>query len=450
MSPTTSKQFNRRHSRWYERILFSIPFQLSLGYLIVVLFPSSIYWGGSAITELFSSLWASLSLSGFNASKPSAINWLQANSFLINSFAFVVSFLFLSKLKRYPGTQSLAFIIPTLSFAWLGIFALFNLFTPIQYSSQVFIYSFFLANVCSFAGFFIERHYKKLKLALVPYGRALELKNIASAHTVLLQQPTLAGHRYDGIVADLHASDLPAEWQTFLAECTLAHIPVHHTQQIIESLTGRVRINHLSENSLGTLLPSSVYSGVKRVSDIVLVFLFLPVFLPIMAISAVFIMLDSPGGIFFNQERMGFRGKTFKMYKFRSMRNDLEGKGFTTGEDDPRITRVGKVIRKFRIDEMPQILNVLKGDMSFIGPRPESYTLSCWYQKEVPFFNYRHIVRPGISGWAQVSQGYAAEVEGMTEKLEYDFYYIKHFSLWLDLFIVAKTIRTVLTGFGAR
>ena len=132
------------------------------------------------------------------------------------------------------------------------------------------------------------------------------------------------------------------------------------------------------------------------------------------------------------------------------MRNDLEGKGFTEGEEDPRITKVGSVIRKYRIDELPQILNVLKGEMSFIGPRPESLELSQWYEKDVAFFSYRHIVRPGLSGWAQVNQGYAAEVEGMTVKLQYDFYYIKHFSLWLDILIVVKTIRTILTGFGSR
>jgi lipopolysaccharide/colanic/teichoic acid biosynthesis glycosyltransferase len=129
---------------------------------------------------------------------------------------------------------------------------------------------------------------------------------------------------------------------------------------------------------------------------------------------------------------------------------DKQGKGFTQGEDDPRITRIGKFIRKFRIDELPQIFNILLGQMSFIGPRPESLELSMWYEMDVPFFSYRHVVRPGISGWAQVEQGYAAEVDGMKVKLEYDFYYIKHFSFWLDILITFKTIKTILTGFGAR
>ncbi|QHD94453.1 exopolysaccharide biosynthesis protein [Proteus terrae subsp. cibarius] len=168
--------------------------------------------------------------------------------------------------------------------------------------------------------------------------------------------------------------------------------------------------------------------------------------LPLLIITAILIKLDSKGPVFYNQQRMGYRDNPFKMYKFRSMRTDLNGKGFTSGTDNPRITRVGKFIRKFRIDEISQFLNVLKGEMSIIGPRPESLELSNWYEKEVHFFAYRHIVRPSITGWAQVTRGYAAEVDGMNLKLQYDFYYIKHFSFWLDVLVVLKTIRTIVTG----
>jgi lipopolysaccharide/colanic/teichoic acid biosynthesis glycosyltransferase len=147
---------------------------------------------------------------------------------------------------------------------------------------------------------------------------------------------------------------------------------------------------------------------------------------------------------------MGFRGVPFRVYKFRSMYIDQRGSGFTEGDDDPRITRVGRFIRKCRLDELPQLFNVIKGEMSFIGPRPESMELSEWYERDVAFFSYRHVVRPGISGWAQVEQGYAAEVDGMTTKLQYDFYYIKHFSLWLDILIAFKTLKTIVTGDGAR
>jgi lipopolysaccharide/colanic/teichoic acid biosynthesis glycosyltransferase len=121
-----------------------------------------------------------------------------------------------------------------------------------------------------------------------------------------------------------------------------------------------------------------------------------------------------------------------------------------THDGDDRITRVGRVLRKLRMDELPQILNILKLEMSWIGPRPEAEVLSRWYTSELPFYRYRHVVKPGISGWAQVSQGHVAEIDQVRRKLEYDFYYIKYFSPWLDLLILIRTIKTMITGNGAK
>jgi lipopolysaccharide/colanic/teichoic acid biosynthesis glycosyltransferase len=121
-----------------------------------------------------------------------------------------------------------------------------------------------------------------------------------------------------------------------------------------------------------------------------------------------------------------------------------------TRDGDDRITRIGRFLRRTRIDELPQIWNILRGEMSWIGPRPEAMALSEWYEAELPFYIYRHIVRPGISGWAQVNQGHVSDLESVFEKLHYDFYYIKNFSAWLDLLILARTIATVVTGMGAR
>jgi lipopolysaccharide/colanic/teichoic acid biosynthesis glycosyltransferase len=118
--------------------------------------------------------------------------------------------------------------------------------------------------------------------------------------------------------------------------------------------------------------------------------------------------------------------------------------------DDKRITRVGRVLRDYRLDELPQIINILRGEMSWIGPRPEAVALAEWYEREVPFYVYRHIVRPGLSGWAQVHQGNVAAVDAARLKLEYDFFYIKHYSFWLDVVIVVKTLRTIFTRFGSR
>jgi lipopolysaccharide/colanic/teichoic acid biosynthesis glycosyltransferase len=139
--------------------------------------------------------------------------------------------------------------------------------------------------------------------------------------------------------------------------------------------------------------------------------------------------------------------------KFRTMRPvsiEDERRAAMTGSDDERITRVGAFLRRTRIDELPQIINILKLQMSWIGPRPEAEVLSIWYTSELPFYRYRHVVKPGISGWAQVNQGHVAEVAEVHRKLQYDFYYIKYFSPWLDLLILFRTIKTVLTGFGSR
>lgn len=425
------KVSERRYSRWYEVIIFSSLFQFSAGFVVVVLLPNMLF-GDYFLFGL-----------------PS--KGLQLNTLLANSVAYGFSSFILHKFRQFPGTRSLPFIIPTVLTTWLLMFAVFLLLREESYSRPVLLTSFVLANIWAFLRYAIGRRYAKPKLALVPFGRALELADTSRAIVTVLEKAQLNGRRYDGIVADLHCQELPREWTRFLARCTLAGIPVLHTQQLIESLTGRVRIDQLSENGFGNLQPSPIYNLLKRTVDFIAVFLFLPIFVPIMLVTAIAIKLDSKkDSIFYTQKRMGYRGKPFTMYKFRSMRSDVLGKGFTAGEEDPRITRVGTFIRKYRIDELPQILNVLKGQMSFIGPRPESSELSQWYEQDVAFFSYRHIVRPGLSGWAQVNQGYAAEVDGMTIKLQYDFYYIKNFSLWLDLLIVARTLRTILTGFGAR
>ena len=171
---------------------------------------------------------------------------------------------------------------------------------------------------------------------------------------------------------------------------------------------------------------------------------------------AAHIKLSTRDRVFFFQERVGFRGKTFTVVKFRTMVSTEFDDGnsdqlinYMTMENDARVTRVGRFLRRYRLDELPQVLNIVRGEMSWIGPRPEAELLSCWYDMEIPFYGYRHMVRPGITGWAQVNQGHVVDVNEVKEKLYYDFYYIKHFSIWLDLLIVARTLRTLFIGNGA-
>nr|WP_276316699.1 sugar transferase [Halomonas flagellata] len=405
-----------------------VPFQLLIGLPLVVMLPSLERWGWE--------FWHYL---------PD----VRRNTIAAIILAFIGILFTLRRLARFPGSQVVAYIAPTVTIYFLVMVAIL-FFTREGYTRQVMFSGYLACLLWFFAGHFIGKRYRRLKLAVVPLGEALKLQGTRQIELRYLDKPELDRVRFDAIVADLHAEDLTPEWEKFLAKCTLAHIPVYNVKQVQESVTGRVRIQHLSENEFGSLLPSSLYQGFKRVVDFFGALVLIPLLSPIMLATAVAIKRDSPGPVLFVQERMGYRGVPFKVYKFRSMRCDHHGKGFTEGEDDPRITRVGRVIRKYRLDELPQLFNVLKGEMSFIGPRPESLALSEWYEKDVPFFSYRHVVRPGISGWAQVEQGYAAEVDGMTAKLQYDFYYIKHFSLWIDVLITFKTLKTIFTGFGAR
>ena len=253
------------------------------------------------------------------------------------------------------------------------------------------------------------------------------------------------------VVTNLHAPELDDQWQRFLADCTLKGIAVYNIRQVQESLTGRVKIRHLYENDLGSLLPSPAYVVVKRILDIILILITLPISIPLMLLTALAIKLESKGNVLFIQNRIGQGGREFKIYKFRSMSMNSEQDGAKLAQvGDARVTRVGKFIRKTRLDELPQFFNILRGDMSLIGPRPEQKVFVKQFNQSIPFYNYRHIVKPGLSGWAQVTQGYAGDTNETQIKLEHDFYYIKHFSLSLDILIIFKTIKTIATGFGAR
>ncbi len=257
----------------------------------------------------------------------------------------------------------------------------------------------------------------------------------------------------DAVVADLRA-DIPARWERFLADQALSGKLVLHKKQIYESMTGRVSIEHLSENNLGSLVPAVLYPKIKRLTDLSAAILALPILLPVLLVISIAIRLDSRGPAIFTQLRMGHRGKEFTIYKFRTMATRagrVEDRDSTiTHLEDARITRIGRFLRRTRIDELPQVINILRGEMSWIGPRPEAVALSKWYEGELPFYRYRHIVRPGITGWAQVKQGHVAGVADVQYKLHYDFYYIKNFSFWLDVLIAAGTLRTIFNGFGAR
>ncbi len=381
----------------------------------------------------------------------SLTSWLDttANSMVADAVAFFTSAFVLRRFERFPQKNSLAFILP-IGLSVFGIIVTALLALRVSYSIKIIGIGLLMTVIMlGFQHAFSSRN-RHLKLAVVPLGDALSFEDTDHYSFVKLSSPGSLDASFNGLLADMHSDVLNPEWERFLSDSALKRIPVYDAVQFRESLTGKVNVRHLVANNFGDLSPSIFHQNLKRVIDVLFLLLFSPFILPVMPIIAILIMVDSPGGAFFIQPRMGFNGKWFNVIKFRSMYVDQKGSHFTEEGEEHRITNVGRIIRKYRLDELPQFWNVLKGEMSLIGPRPESAELAKWYDSEVPFFAYRHVVRPGISGWAQVMHGYAAGVDDMKDKLAYDFYYIKHFSFWLDLLIWYKTIRTVLSGFGSR
>ena len=368
------------------------------------------------------------------------------------ALALILGYYGFRRMASYPGVRASYHIFPSFTVSY-GIVQAFFFFTRLDYSRVQFLASFVLCLTWYYIVYFNLQRQKRLRIGVVQAGGVDAVYEIPGVEWVKLEKvPDIAP--YDAIVADLRA-DLSDDWERFLADRALEGTLVMHFKQVEESLTGRVAIEHLSENNFGSLIPGIVYNRVKRVGDLVFALLSLPILAPLLLILGLLVRLDSRGPALFRQPRMGFRGHVFTMYKFRTMH---VGQGVEadpklaamTQDADARVTRIGRFLRRYRLDELPQAINIIKGEMSWIGPRPEAVPLSMWYESELPFYRYRHIVRPGITGWAQVKQGHVAEVDEVLSKLHYDFYYIKNFSFWLDLLIVAGTIRTVLNGFGAR
>jgi exopolysaccharide biosynthesis polyprenyl glycosylphosphotransferase len=240
-----------------------------------------------------------------------------------------------------------------------------------------------------------------------------------------------------------------------LAYCRLSGIRVTDCLDFYERETGRISINDLREDWIALargFVNSPLRERARRSKDILLAGIGILATAPVFVLAAIAIKLEDGGSVFYRQERVGLAGRPFTLLKFRSMREDAEGDGVPAwaSERDGRITAVGWVIRKLRIDELPQLWNVLRGDMTLIGPRPERPYFVHQFSQAIPFYDYRHVVRPGITGWAQVSFRYGASFDDTRRKLSYDLYYIKNRGLLLDIVIVLRTVGVVLRGEGAR
>lgn len=239
-----------------------------------------------------------------------------------------------------------------------------------------------------------------------------------------------------------------------LLACRLAGCDVFDAAGFCERVLRRIPVHTLRETDLapvGTQRQPIWRAAAKRGFDLLVASMLLVAALPLMLVVAVAIRLEGRGPIFYRQERVGFGGRPYLLWKFRSMRTDAERDGAVWArKDDDRVTRVGRFIRKTRMDEIPQVLNVLMGDMSFVGPRPERGVFVEQLKTQIPFYGLRELVKPGITGWAQIRYPYGASVEDARNKLEFDLYYVKNGSLFLDVAIIFHTVRHVLTGRGAR
>ncbi|MGA9853571.1 MAG: exopolysaccharide biosynthesis polyprenyl glycosylphosphotransferase [Gammaproteobacteria bacterium] len=369
--------------------------------------------------------------------------------FIAVAFAYLLAAILVEKTNRFPGWSSIAVVVPVVSGVFLILVCLL-LIGRLYYARSFLVMAYFVTLFWLMFGLYVRRRLFVPHLALVTVGEAAALSDIRSIRWQVLKEPILTDRNIHGVVVDLHA-DLPVEWQRFIANCVLHRIPVYHSLLIYESMTGRVSLDHLSEGLLNNQGPSAPHALIKRCFDLIIVLASLPIVVPFMLVMALIIRLDSPGPVLFIQKRVGREDRVFSMVKFRSMHVGAEDDGARFADaGDSRITRVGKFMRKLRVDELPQIWNILMGHMSLVGPRPEQSCFVKKFEEEIPFYRFRHSVRPGITGWAQVTHGYTADTESTTEKLERDIYYIKYMSFWLDFSILMRTARTLVTGFGAR
>jgi sugar transferase (PEP-CTERM system associated) len=297
-------------------------------------------------------------------------------------------------------------------------------------------------DLVGFVSLQAARHYVPSPLVLEP-GSGESLLSLAQRHAI--DQIVVA-------VRDRRGGGLPVQQ---LLECKVRGVKVVELPTFFEREYRQVLLESLNPSwmVLGDGFRQSVIGSIaKRAFDVVVSSVLLLVCLPVLVVAAACIWLESGLPVFYRQERVGRGGRLFTLYKLRSMRQDAErsGKAQWASANDSRATRVGRFIRKSRIDELPQLINVLKGEMSFVGPRPERPMFVEQLSRQIPYYGLRHSVKPGITGWAQVRYAYGASVDDAIEKLQYDLYYVKNHSLFMDLMILIATVEVVLWGKGAR
>jgi lipopolysaccharide/colanic/teichoic acid biosynthesis glycosyltransferase len=247
-------------------------------------------------------------------------------------------------------------------------------------------------------------------------------------------------------------SQLQAELMSSLSFVHFQKMPVYSLEMFYEKFWGRVLLSLIGAKwpfeANFVLVQNSIYSSLKRMWDFSFALIALILLIPVLLVIALAILICDGAPVFYSQPRMGIYQQPFILYKFRTMRVGSDQGDTYTREGDSRVTRLGAFLRKTRLDELPQLWNVLNGDMSVIGPRAEWVRLIAEYEKQIPYYHFRHLVRPGITGWAQVNYPYGASVDDTLQKLSFDLYYIRNFSMHLDAEVTLKTLYVILFGKG--
>ncbi len=362
--------------------------------------------------------------------------------------SFLVTLYITKEVFRFPKLNkqlTLAFIILIAYIILLTVFAAFRV-----YYSRSFILICFLVNYL-IAYWLLIFPYKKVipKFILLCPENSIREQELRDHGIDFISDLSNNGSDYDGIIIK-DFSVISPEISELITRQVFRGTPLFSFAEIYSSITGKIPLESFKPELLRASGITAAYRLLKRLLEKTICFIcFIPAFIIGLMISLL-IILDSGFPIFFIQDRVGYKGKTFRLIKFRTMvkNAELNGPAFANNNDN-RITRIGKILRKLRLDELPQIINIIRGDMSLIGPRPEQIPFAREFEKKIPYYSLRYNLRPGLTGWAQIHSGYAANLDQTKEKLEYDLYYLFNQSIFLDIVIIFKTIKIILTGHGA-
>ncbi len=365
------------------------------------------------------------------------------------SVAYIITAIILARLRTHAFAVRPLVVNFTATIAAALLFMILAGFR-VYFSLSFLLLYFIFTNFWFLAEYLLRSRFALYVFAVVPVGYRIRSERYRNIRLIHLEDSKTLPTGIDGIVVDFHQT-LSDQWLYFVSRCVLNGIPVISADDFVETQDGVIILNNLTTAQSIAFQSITPYLYIKRLFDILLTVIAAPLWIPIIILAMIAVRLESRGKALFAQKRVGRYGRVFTMYKIRSMYADSERNGAAFADHgDSRITKVGAFLRKYRIDEFPQFINILRGEMSLIGPRPEQVSFVEEFEQSIPYYQLRHIVRPGLTGWAQIRQGYASGEAETADKLAFDLYYVKRLSFSLDFLIGVRTIATVLLGFGAR